>query len=131
VSYLSRSFGVMVTAEQIRRVALTLPRTSEHLVHDHVKFRVGRIVYASISPDEKSMGFGFPKDERAALVAGEPDKFFLPIPSDLRYHWVRVRLSELDEAEMQELIVDAWRMCVPKKVIAEYEATREAAHGES
>lgn len=119
----------MVTVDQIRREALALPRTSEHLIRDHVKFRVGRIVYASISPDEKSMGFGFPKEERAALVAGEPDKFFLPIPSDLRYHWVRVWLSEIDEAEMRELIVDAWRMCVPKKVIAAYES-REAAHGE-
>ncbi len=119
----------MVTADQIRRVALTLPRTSEHLIRDHVKFRVGQIVYAAISPDEKTMGFGFPKEERAALVAGEPDKFFLPRPSDMRYHWVRVWLSELDEAEMRELIVDAWRMCVPKKVIAEYDA-REAAHGQ-
>jgi hypothetical protein len=119
----------MVTVDQIRRVALALPRTSEHLIRDHVKFRVGRIVYASISPDEKSMGFGFPKEERAALVAGEPDKFFLPIPSDLRYHWVRVWLSEIDEAEMRELIVDAWRMCVPKKVIVAYES-REAADGQ-
>jgi len=120
----------MVTADQIRRVALTLPRTSEHLIRDHVKFRVGRIVYASISPDERSMGFGFPKEERAALVAAEPNKFFLPTPSDMRYHWVRGWLSEIDEAEMQELIVDAWRMCVPKKVAAEYERAREAAHGQ-
>ena len=64
------------------------------------------------------------------LVAGEPDKFFLPRPSDMRYQWVCARLSEIDEAEMQELIVDAWRMCVPKKVIAEYEAAQEAAHGQ-
>jgi len=121
----------MVTVDQIRRVASALPRTSEHLIRDHVKFRIGRIVYASISPDETSMGFGFPKEERAALVAGEPDKFFLPIPSDLRYHWVRVRLSEIDEDEMRELIVDAWRMCVPKKVAAEWERTQGSVRGQS
>src|SRR5215475_12484561 len=119
----------MVTVDQIRRVASALPRTSEHLIRDHVKFRIGQIVYAAISPDEKSMGFGFPKEERAALVAGEPGKFFLPIPSDLRYHWVRVWLSEIDEAEMRELVVDAWRMCVPKKVIVAYES-QEAAGGQ-
>jgi hypothetical protein len=121
----------VVTVDQIRRVASALPRTSEHLIRDHVKFRIGRIVYASISPDETSMGFGFPKEERAALVAGEPDKFFLPIPSDLRYHWVRVRLSEIDEDEMRELIVDAWRMCVPKKVAAEWERTQGSVRGQS
>lgn len=120
----------MVTAEQVRRVASALPRTSEHLIRDHVKFRVRQIVYASISPDEKTMGFGFPKEERAALVAAEPDKFFLPRPSDLRYHWVSVWLAELDETEMRELIVDAWRMCVPKKVVAEWERAQEAAHGQ-
>src|SRR5262245_22914719 len=120
----------MVTVDRIRSVAMALPRTSEHLIRDHVKFRIGQIVYASISPDEKSMGFGFPKEERAALVAAEPDKFFLPRPSDMRYQWVCVRLSEIDEAEMRELIVDAWRMCVPKKVAAEWERAQEAAHGQ-
>jgi hypothetical protein len=121
----------MVTIAQIRRVASALPRTSEHLIRDHVKFRVGRIVYASVSPDEKSMGFGFPREERAALVDSEPDKFFLPIPSDMRYQWVRVWLDRIDEGEMRELIVEAWRMCVPKKVYAEYiQAGQGASHGE-
>jgi hypothetical protein len=107
-----------VTLEQIRAVALPLPRTSEHLIREHVKFRVGQIVYASVSPDETVLGFGFPKEERAALVAAEPDKFFLPIASDMRFHWVRAWLAALDEQEMRELIVEAWRMCVPKKVSA-------------
>ncbi|HET8915057.1 MAG TPA: MmcQ/YjbR family DNA-binding protein, partial [Propionibacteriaceae bacterium] len=77
----------MVNAGDIRRIALSLPRTEEALVRDQVKFRVGRIVYVALSRDERSMGFGFPKEERAALVAGQPDKFFLPIPSDMRYNW--------------------------------------------
>lgn len=110
----------MVTAGDIRKVALSLPRTEEALVRDQVKFRVGRIVYVALSRDERSMGFGFPRDERAALVAAQPEKFFMPIPSDMRYNWVRVRLDAIDEAEMRELVVDAWRMVVPKRVAAEY-----------
>src|SRR5207248_1157161 len=86
----------MVTAEDVRRIALSLPRTEEHLIRDQVKFRVGRIVYVALSRDEKSMGFGFPKEERAALVAAEPDKFFMPVRSDERYNWVRVWLATLD-----------------------------------
>ena len=101
-------------------MAGSLPRTEEHLVRDYVKFRVGRIVFVSISPDEMSMGFGFPKEERTALVAAEPEKFFLPPPGDLRYHWVCVRLSAIDERELRELVVDAWRMVVPKGVAAAY-----------
>jgi hypothetical protein len=108
----------VVTAEDVRRVALSLPRTEEHLIRDRVKFRVGRLVYASISPDETTIGFGFPKEEREAMVAGEPEKFLLPIPSDMRYQWIRARLAALEPDEMRELIVDAWTMVVPKRVAA-------------
>jgi hypothetical protein len=111
----------MATAEQVRRVALSLPRTTEGLVRDSVKFRVGRIVYLAISPDERTMGFGFPKEERAALVAAEPDKFRMPVKSDERYNWVRVLLSAIDETEMRELVVDAWRMVVPKRIADSFE----------
>ena len=110
----------MVTPVDIRMVALSLPRTEEALVRDQVKFRVGRIVYVALSRDERSMGFGFPKDERAALVAAQPEKFLMPIPSDMRYNWVRVWLDAIDLTEMRELVVDAWRMVVPKRVAAEY-----------
>ena len=115
----------MVSVEEIRRVALALPRTEEALVRDRVTFRVGRIVYAKVTADETMMGFGFPREERAALVAAEPDKFLMPIPSDLRYQWVRVRLAAIDADEMAELVTDAWRMCAPKRVVAAY----DQAHG--
>jgi hypothetical protein len=108
----------VVTIDEVRAVASTLPRAYEVLVHDQVKFRVGRIVFLAFSRDETIMGVGFPKEERAALVAAEPDKFMLPKQSDLRYHWVHARLAALDQAEMEELVLDAWRMCVPKKVAA-------------
>jgi hypothetical protein len=108
----------MVTIEDVRALASTLPRAYEVLVRDRVKFRVGRIVFLAFSRDETIMGFGFPKEQRAALVAAEPDKFLLPSQSDLRYHWVHTRLAALDQAEMEELVLDAWRMCVPKRVAA-------------
>jgi hypothetical protein len=106
----------MVTADDVRQLALSLPRTTEGLVRDSVKFRVGRIVYLAISPDESAMGFAFPKQERAALVAAEPDKFHMPVKSDERYNWVRVWLAAIDEAELRELVVEAWRMVVPRRV---------------
>ena len=108
----------MVTVDDVRAWAMSLPRTSEHLIHDHVKFRVGKIVYASVSPDETTMGVGFPREERTALVAAEPEKFALPRPSDQRFHWVHARMAAIDVAEMRELITDAWRMVVPKRVAA-------------
>ncbi len=110
----------MITAAQIRAIALELPRSYERLVGDRVKFKVGPIVYLSLSPDETLMGFAYPKEQRAALIAAEPNKFLMPVRSDERYNWVRVRLDAIDEVELRELVLDAWRMVVPKSVAAQY-----------
>jgi hypothetical protein len=108
----------MATIEGVRELASSLPRSYEALVRDRVKFRVGRIVYLAFSRDETLMGFAFPKEERDALVAAEPDKFMMPTQSDMRYHWVVVRLAAIDDAEMREIVLDAWRMVVPRSVAA-------------
>jgi len=114
----------MVTIDEVRAFALTLPRTGEGLVRGRVKFRIGRIVYLSLSRDGSTMGFAFPKELRAALVESEPEKFSLPRKSDMRYHWAHVRLDTIDEDEMRELVEDAWAFCVPKSVAQEYAASR-------
>jgi hypothetical protein len=108
----------VVTVEDVRWFASALPRTTEVLIHDRVKFRVGRIVYVAFSRDETEMGFAFPKEEREMLVESEPGKFMLPTGGDLRWNWVVVRMDAIDADEMRELVLDAWRMVVPKKVAA-------------
>ena len=110
----------MVTIDEVRELALSLPRSYEALVRERVKFRVGRIVYLAFSRDETLMGFAFPKEERDALIASEPEKFLMPKPTDQRYNWVVVRLAAIDETEMRELVLDAWRMVVPKRVSAAF-----------
>jgi len=111
---------LVVTLEEVRSVALSLPRAYEAFVRGRVKFRVGRIVYLAFSRDEAELGFAFPKEWREALVDSEPDKLRLPEQSDLRYNWAVVRLAAIDAAEMRELVIDAWAMCVPKSVAAAY-----------
>lgn len=110
----------MVSVEDVRAVALGLPRTHEALVRDRIKFRVGRLVYLAFSRDDTMMGFAFPKEERDALIVSEPEKFLMPKPGDQRYHWVVVRLAAIDAEEMREIVIDAWRMVVPKRVAAEH-----------
>ena len=110
----------MVTVDEVRAVASTLPRSSEGLVRGQVKFRIGRIVYLALSRDGSTMGFAFPKELRDALVESEPQKFSLPSKGDMRYHWVHVKLAAIDADEMHELVEDAWAFCVPKRVAEEY-----------
>ena len=110
----------MVSLDDVRALAVSLPRSYEAFVRGRVKFRVGRIVYLAFSRDETLMGFGFPKDWREALVQTEPEKFMLPRDSDLRYNWAVVRLAAIDETEMHDLVIDAWAMVVPKSVSQAY-----------
>jgi hypothetical protein len=114
----------VVTVDEVREFARTLPRSSEAFVRGRVKFRIGRIVYLSFSRDGEVMGFAFPKDWRDALVESEPEKFSLPGQSDMRYHWVHVRLAAIDEDEMRELVEDAWAFTVPKRVAEQYAASQ-------
>ena len=113
----------MVTVDDVRAVLHGLPRSYEVVVRGRIKFRVGRIVFLAFSRDGTLLGFGFPKEWREALVESEPDTFMLPRPSDLRYNWVVVRLEAIDEERMRELVLDAWQMVVPQKVIDEYART--------
>jgi hypothetical protein len=110
----------VVTVDEIRELAIGLPRTTEAVVRGRLKFRIGRIVYLAFSRDEERMGFAFPKDWREVLVGSDPEKFQMPEPSDLRYNWAVVRLAAIDAGEMRELVVDAWEFVVPKSVAAEH-----------
>ena len=108
----------MVTIDDVRRIAVSLPRTEEHLIRGRIKFRVGSIVFVAFSRDGRTMGFAFPKEWRAALIETEPDKFLMPDAADVRFNWVCVQLHAIDKAEMRTLVNEAWRMVVPKRVAA-------------
>ena len=110
----------MVTVDDVRAVVADLPRSYEAFVRGRIKFRVGQIVYLDFSRDQSIMGFAFPREWRPVLVSSEPEKFMLPIESELRYNWVRVRLDAIDIDEMRDLVLDAWAMVVPKGVAAAY-----------
>ena len=104
----------MTTVDFVRSVATPLPRSYEVIVRDRVKFRVKQIVWLAFSRDELTLGFAFPKAERDDMIAAEPHKFLPPHPSDLRFNWLEARLDALDDDETRELVLEAWRMVVPK-----------------
>ena len=119
----------VVTVDDVRAVVRGLPRSYEVLVRDRIKFRVGSIVYVAFSRDEQTMGFGFPKEERSAMVASRPDVFEMPPDSDLRFNWIVARMDALDVTEMRELVLAAWAGVVPKRVAAAQFARPEDADG--
>src|SRR3954470_11903371 len=119
----------MALMEDVRPLGSELERSYEVYVHRRLKFRVKQIVYVAFSLDETVMGVAFPKEERAALVASDPQKFQMPSPSDMRFNWVDAALPALEPTEARELVVDAWRMVVPKKVSRAYDLSHPNGPG--
>jgi hypothetical protein len=111
----------MAVVEDVRPLGAGLERSYQVYVRGRLKFRVKQIVYVAFSLDESVMGFAFPKEERAALVASEPHRFQLPAASDMRFNWVHADLAALDPPEARELVVEAWRMVVPQKLARAYD----------
>jgi len=103
-----------VRVDDVLAYAKDFERSHVAVVHGRTKLRVKQIVYVAFSRDETTMGFGFPKDDRPALVASDPERFFMPGSSDMRFQWVETRLDRLETDEMQEFVLDAWGMVVPK-----------------
>jgi hypothetical protein len=113
-----------VSADEVRELAASLPRSYEVLVRGRVKFRIGQIVYLALGADGSTMGCGFPKEFRQAAVDAEPWKFSLPSESDLRFNWIHVNLAAIDRNEMRDLVEDAWARAVPKFVAEHYATAR-------
>jgi len=119
----------MAVLEDVRPLGTELERSYPVYVRGRLKFRVKQIVYVAFSLDERVMGFAFPREERAALVASDPHTFQLPGESDLRFNWVHADLAALDPTEARELVVDAWRMVVPQKISRAYDLAHPAGPG--
>ena len=119
----------MAVIQDVLALEGELERSYRVYVRGMLKFRVGQLVYVAFSRDESVMGFAFPKEERAALVGGDPRKFQMPAASDMRFNWVHADLASLEPSEARELVLDAWRMVVPDKVARAFDMTHPDGPG--
>lgn len=122
-----------ITAADVRSAALSLPDTTEKLAWGQPTFRVAGKIFASLG-DETAMGVKCPREDRAELIAAEPEKFFIREGHDDHYAWMRVRLSALeDEAELAAILADSWRQVAPRRLAAahpELDVAGEESAGE-
>lgn len=61
------------------------------------------------------------EDEKQLLIAADPGKFF-NVPHYNGYPAVLIHLSAIDVGELEELLVDAWRIKAPRKLVAIHDA---------
>jgi hypothetical protein len=78
-------------------------------------------MFAALSDEGDSASVKATRQEQAALIAADPDTFGVPAYVG-RHGWVTVRLATVDPQELGELLVEAWRMTAPKRLVAAYDA---------
>jgi hypothetical protein len=128
----------VATWDDVRRLALSLPETSEQVSHGHASWRVrdkGFVWERPLRPaDVRALGEGAPTGPilgarvehliaKEALLADDPEVFFTTPHFD-GYSAVLVRLEKIACADLEELIVEAWLARAPKRLAGEYVKTR-------
>jgi len=113
----------MITSEEVRQLALSLPEVDELETWGHPTFRVRDKIFATLSADEQTAGVKASLEDQEELIASDPQTFAVASYTG-RFGWVSVQLSTVDLDEMRELIIDAWRTTASKRLVAAYDAQR-------
>lgn len=112
----------MLDADDVRRIALSLPETTEKERWGHPTFDVARKMFVTVPDDETSFAVRCPRFDREELIAAEPYKFWVP-RHEAASAWVRVRLAALDDVrELSDILTDSWRQAAPARLLEQEES---------
>ncbi|MEV0481842.1 MmcQ/YjbR family DNA-binding protein [Streptomyces sp. NPDC050508] len=110
----------MPDAEDVRRIALSLPDTTEKIAWNMPTFRVAGKMFVTVPEEETSIAVRCPKEERDELVLAEPEKFWVA-DHEAGFAWVRARLAALEsEDELRDILTDSWRQAAPPRLLDSY-----------
>jgi len=111
----------MSDLEGARRLALSLPGTSEEPHFDATSFRVRGKIFATASPDEIYLHVFIDVDDVPAYVAEDP-RAFEPLLWGQRVRGLRVVLAQCPPDRVAELLTEAWRRKAPRRLVAELDS---------
>jgi hypothetical protein len=110
-----------VTVARVRKLALALPATTEVVTWgSDLTWRVNDKIFAMGGPSAPRISVKTSKEEQAELLAADPETFFYAAYVG-RFGWVEVVLARVDAAEVNELLIEAWRRTAPKKLVKAYD----------
>ncbi|MFI6497540.1 MmcQ/YjbR family DNA-binding protein [Nonomuraea typhae] len=106
----------MVTEEDVRRLALALPETSEKPMYGTPAWYVKAKWFARIREEGDVLVLPVPAEEdKHELIAADPAVFFT-VPHYDGYACVLVRMTTVGQEELTELLTDAWRLRAPRRL---------------
>jgi hypothetical protein len=112
----------MADADTVRRLTGALPDVEEGTSYGTPSWKVRGKFFARLRDDETVLVAKVDKGEKQLLMEAEPDVFF-ETPHYNGYGYVLVRLANIDEVELAEVLEDAWRLAAPRALVKEHDQT--------
>jgi hypothetical protein len=103
-----------VTEDDVRRMALALPDTTEAPHHQRTSFRVGGKIFATMPPEGGSVNVLLDEEEARAAAEESPDWVEL-LWWGRQLSGVRVDLAHADGDILTELLEDAYQRRAPRE----------------
>ena len=111
----------MQTANDVRRLSLSLPEAEAKSHFDHPDFRVRNKIFASLKNDQIAV-IKLTMEQQEVMCAAEPE-VFVALPNGWgRQGWTQIILAKADEAALLAGLKTAWRNVAPKKLQPAYVA---------
>ena len=104
-----------------RARALSLPDAAEVETWGEATFRVRNKIFAMLGGDGKRASIKATRDEQQALIEEDPGAYFYPEYVGV-HGWIGVVVSKADRAQVEELLIEAWRMTAPKRLVAAFDS---------
>src|ERR1044072_2445862 len=111
----------VVDEDDVRRIALSLPETTEKSSYGTPGFRVKDRLFARIREEGDVLVLWCADEgEKTGLITADPDKFFTTPHYD-GYPLILVRFEAIDVPELTELVTDSWRLRAPKRLVSDFD----------
>jgi hypothetical protein len=113
---------MIVTANEFRRLALSLPEAKESAHMNHPDFRVRGRIFATLSPPDENWGMvKLPPLQQMLFVQAEPEVFAPFKGAWGRHGATKVHLRVAKKATVRKALVAAWRNTAPKSLAEEWD----------
>jgi hypothetical protein len=103
-----------------RALALALPEAAEKEAWGRPTFRVRNKMFAIAATDLSTASVKSTLDEQRALTQMDPGTFSIP-PYVGKHGWIGIVIDRVDPGELHELVIEAWRMTAPKRLVAAWD----------
>ena len=105
-----------MNAEDVRRIAMSFPESTEEPHFDFLSYRVGGKIFATVPPGDEYLHVFVGEQRREVALALYPESYE-------KLWWgksvigVRITLSDADPSDVEDLLHQAWRRKAPKKLL--------------